>query len=36
MRWEVLCWVCQQDANYYAWEAHLSNRPMSWLRGIAL
>jgi len=32
----VLCWVCQQEANDAAWEAHLADRPMSWLRGVAL
>jgi hypothetical protein len=32
----VLCYVCQQEANDAAWEAHLADRPMSWLQGVAL
>jgi hypothetical protein len=27
----VLCYVCQQEASYAAWEAHLADRPMTWI-----
>lgn len=36
MRFDVLCWVCQQEASNEAWAAFLCNRPMSWLQGVAL
>ena len=32
--WQVLCYVCQQEANDAAWRAHLADVPMTWLRGI--
>lgn len=32
----VLCLIARQEALDEAWVAWLSNRPMSWLRGVAL
>jgi hypothetical protein len=30
--WQVLCYVCQQEAGNAAWEAMLADRPMTWVR----
>lgn len=32
----VLCLIAQQSAQDAAWQAWLSNTPMTWLRGVAL
>jgi len=34
--WQVLCYVCQQEAGNAVMEAWLADRPMSWLQGVAL
>lgn len=28
---EVLCLICQQEASFAAWEAFLTDRPMTWI-----
>ena len=28
---KVLCLICAQEASNAAWEAHLADRPMTWL-----